>query len=296
MAISRRTIAMTSKLLFSTVLGLALLTVGCDDMDFGMERHEAPFHYTLDMKPGARLELETFNGSVEIRGWDQNKVDVSGTKYANSEALRDAIRIDAHTTSDGAAIRAIRPSEHHGNMGAKFVIQVPHNVRLDRVTTSNGAIRVEATEGPVMLRTSNGAIHLSDVNGSLDLGTSNGGIDVEGTAGRAVLHTSNGHIQANRVSGPIDATSSNGSITLEFEGSPKNDVHASTSNSSITLRMPPQTAARVRASTSNASISTDFDVTMQGEISKNHINGTIGGGGPLLDLSSSNGGIHIERR
>jgi hypothetical protein len=51
--------------------------------------------------------------------------------------------------------------------------------------------------------------------------------------------------------------------------------------------------ARLSAATSNASISSDFEMRMRGEISKHHIEGTLGSGGPLIDLSTSNGQIRI---
>jgi hypothetical protein len=53
--------------------------------------------------------------------------------------------------------------------------------------------------------------------------------------------------------------------------------------------------ARLSAGTSNASISTDFEMRLRGEITKHHIEGAIGNGGPLIDLSTSNGQIRIVK-
>jgi hypothetical protein len=74
------------------------------------------------------------------------------------------------------------------------------------------------------------------------------------------------------------------------------DVRVSTKNGGITLRLPESTNARVVARTSNSSITTDFEITAHGEISKNRLDGVIGAGGPLIDLSTSNGGIRLLRR
>jgi DUF4097 and DUF4098 domain-containing protein YvlB len=75
----------------------------------------------------------------------------------------------------------------------------------------------------------------------------------------------------------------------------QNDVYASTNNAGITVHMPSSVAARVRAHTSNGSISSDFEVQVQGQLTKHSLEGTIGTGGPLLDLSTSNGSIHLEK-
>ncbi|MCC6366797.1 MAG: hypothetical protein IT165_25025, partial [Bryobacterales bacterium] len=53
--------------------------------------------------------------------------------------------------------------------------------------------------------------------------------------------------------------------------------------------------ARLKASTSNSSINSEFDLTVHGSLSKNRLDGTIGSGGPLINLSSSNGAIRIQK-
>ena len=61
------------------------------------------------------------------------------------------------------------------------------------------------------------------------------------------------------------------------------------------LHLPGEPNARLSASTSNGSVSTDFEMRMRGEFSKHHLEGAIGNGGPLMDLSSSNGSIRVLR-
>jgi hypothetical protein len=75
----------------------------------------------------------------------------------------------------------------------------------------------------------------------------------------------------------------------------RREVRVNTNNSSITLHLPPAVNAHVMARTSNSSISTDFDVHMQGEVNKNHLDATIGEGGALFDLGTSNGPIRLLR-
>jgi DUF4097 and DUF4098 domain-containing protein YvlB len=92
---------------------------------------------------------------------------------------------------------------------------------------------------------------------------------------------------------PVRLESSNGHIELTMDAA--REVHADTSNSSITVRMPNSAGATLRAHTSNASITSDFDVSVHGAVSKHRLDGTIGSGGPLLDLGTSNGGIKLLR-
>jgi DUF4097 and DUF4098 domain-containing protein YvlB len=91
---------------------------------------------------------------------------------------------------------------------------------------------------------------------------------------------------------PVRLESSNGRIDLTMDAA--REVHASTSNSSITVRLPSTAGVDLRAHTSNASISSDFEVR-GGVRSKHHLEGAVGPGGPLLDLTTSNGGIHLTK-
>jgi DUF4097 and DUF4098 domain-containing protein YvlB len=73
-------------------------------------------------------------------------------------------------------------------------------------------------------------------------------------------------------------------------------VRVSTSNGGITVRLARAVNARLMARTSNASISSDFDVTERGASDKHRLEGTIGSGGPVLDLSTSNGSIRVVKQ
>lgn len=298
-------------------LAATLLLAGCDiEEAFGnSERYTEDFHHTYPLKPGGKIFLENFNGSIEVSGWDQDSVEINGTKYASTPELRDAIKIDIVTSGDSIQIRTIRPSERRGNMGAKYVVKVPRRTELQRITSSNGSIRANGIEGFARLRTSNGAVRTANLRGDLEAQTSNGAVEVEKLDGNAVLKTSNGSVRAEGVRGSFEASTSNGGIRvhllssepgrpvkletsnggveLTLDAPNQNDIRASTSNGGITLHLPPSVGARVKASTSNSSISSEFDIRKEGTNSKTRLEGIIGAGGPTLELGTSNGSIRL---
>ncbi len=306
------------RLLGTAWLFASIFLAGCDFDEFDSgHRVKEDFHHSYTLKQGGRVELEGFNGSVEIRGWDRETVEIDGTKTASSDTLLQEIKIDIANSDDSVRIRAIRPQVRRGSMGVSFVLSVPRKVLLERIQSSNGGIRVSGVEGNARLRSSNGSIKVSSFKGDLDAVTSNSGVELSEFSGGATLHTSNGSIRAEGVRGFLEATtsnasidarvietaggrpirvqSSNGRVVLAVESLKDSDVRASTSNSSVTVKLPASANARVRASTSNSSIDSEFDVSTRGSISKNRLEGTIGSGGPLVDLQSSNGSIRIQR-
>ena len=294
---------------------LAFVLTGCDEISFGdTDRYKDDFHYSYPLTAGGRLSLEGFNGSVEILGWEKDTIEINGTKYASTPERLAEMKVDIDAQPSSVRIHTTRPTMR-GNMGVRFSIRVPRRAVLDQIVTSNGAIKIEDIDGQARLKTSNGQLKVTRVKGNVEAETTNGGVEVIETSGQVRVHTSNGGVRAEITKGSFEATTSNGSIRANLRDSDPtrpivahssnggidltldkiHEVRADSSNSSITLRLPANTNARVRAHTSNSSIATDFGVSAQGSLSKHHLEGNIGSGGPLLDLSTSNGGIKILR-
>jgi DUF4097 and DUF4098 domain-containing protein YvlB len=308
---------------FVLALSGALVLSGCIMGNFGdfgqSDRYQSDFHYTYTLEPGGHLSVENSNGSVEINGWDESKVEITGTKFASTEQLRDDIKIDIRNSAGSIAIRTEKPSTQFGGAGARYTIHVPRTALIDRIATSNGGIRIRDVAAASQLRSSNGSIRVEHVTGDVEARTSNNSIEMESVRGSVVMKTSNGRIRAEGVEGNCDAESSNNSISIRMEHAPSEPMRLVTSNGSIdlTLAQPPKSgirmetrngglaihlpagaSAHVDASTSNSAISSDFEIATQvnGEISKSHLDGNIGGsGGPTIDLKTSNGHIRIVK-
>jgi putative adhesin len=305
------------KSLFLTAI-VALLT-GCELSDFGSfgdsHAYEKDFHYSYPLKPGGRLSVENFNGSVEITGWDKDTVEIDGRQYASTPELRDAIKVDVAASEGLVQIRTIRPAGRHWNMGAKYIIRAPRKTNLDRIVSSNGAMKVDAIEGVIRLRTTNGSIRTSRARGDVDASTTNGGIDIEDLDGPATIRTTNGRVTAEGIRGSLQASTSNGpiharlvkpeahrpvklqttngGIDLTMDSLADNEIRASTSNGGITVKLPSTAGAHVHAHTSHSSIHTDFDLKQQEGRGKNNLDGVIGDGGATVELTSTNGSIRL---
>ncbi len=287
----------------------------CDEFNFGdFERYKEDFHLSYPLAAGGRISLENLNGAVEISSWEKDSVELNGTKYASSEQAVKDVKIDVTSTPNVLQIRTVIPFGTR-NVGARYSIRVPRRVQLDRIVSSNGSVRIEDIEGSVNARSSNGSIRVWRLNGGLDAQTSNGAIEVAGQTGNSTLRTSNGSIRVEINSGALSATTSNGSINarlmkpdaaqpvrldssnghIDLSLDAVREVYASTSNSSIVVRMPESAGARVRARTSNAPITTDFEALSHAMTGKHSMDGTLGSGGPLIDLTTTNGSIKLLR-
>jgi hypothetical protein len=309
---------LTVTLISSCLLG------ACDYREFdSSERFSSDFHYSYALNPGGRLEVENFNGPVEITGWDEPRCEISGSKFASTAEMRDRIKIEVNQSGNVVYARSVRPvGDFHGNVGVRYVIHVPRKVELSRISSSNGSIHVEDTEGRAELKTSNGGVRAVSLTGMMIATTSNGPITAESVTGIMSLRTSNGAIRAEHVMAGIEANTSNGPITVHFDEkapvsttplkfettngridisvptAPRSDIRAHTNNNSITVRLPSNASAKVRMETTHGTVRSDFQSTdTQGEKHRRRqtLDETIGSGGPVIDLHTSNGSIQLLR-
>jgi DUF4097 and DUF4098 domain-containing protein YvlB len=246
------------RLIAVTAFALVGCLAGC--MEIGAigpsDRFQSDFHYMYGLDANGTVDADIYNGSIEIQGADTNQIEISGVKYGATEELRDAVKVDVQHSPQHVEIHVSRPSGG-GNSGARITLRVP---------------RKAGAAGTYRVRTSNGRIEARDLNGLLD------------------AHTSNGRIQAEGIDGRVETGTSNGSIEIRLAAAPRDDIRATTSNGAIKVHVPESTNARVTASTTNGHVRTDFGLE-----GRQHIEGVIGKGGPHIDLSTTNGGIDIQR-
>jgi len=164
-----------------------------------------------------------------------------------------------------------------------------------RGNTSGGAISLEGSRGKAVLRTSGGGIRVDDAGGEVDASTSGGSIQIQRARGRVSAHTSGGSVTVRETSGAVDVSTSGGSVNASLIAQPNETSRISTSGGSITIEVPRSVRLDVDASTSGGGVSTDFPVAaVSGE--RQSLRAPINGGGPLLQLRTSGGGISIQKR
>jgi DUF4097 and DUF4098 domain-containing protein YvlB len=131
----------------------------------------------------------------------------------------------------------------------------------------------------VTVKTHNGGLVMSDLHGTIRFEGHNGGVDLK------------------RVAGDIGGNTHNGGIHIELVGpvSDGRQLEASTHNGSITVVMPANYSAHLRAETSMGHIQSDFPLNVTGELRPRRLETNIGAGGPLLHLTTHNGGVSLKR-
>ena len=313
---------MQKSILSSCLPAIALLLSSCGPMFPRSEEFNEDFHSSYEMGPGGRLRLSNRNGSLEVTGWDRNSVDVSGTKYGPEREGLQAIKVDIHQSGDTLEIRTRTPNSaggwwHGGNYGVRYRLRIPRRFVLDRVETTNGSVTVEDVEGGGYVKSTNGKLSFARTSGDYRLETTNGGIELDECSGADRAETTNGPVRARLKNGSLEAHSTNGGIdvrisnpqegkslrlsttnggaTLVMEQFHDNPIRIGTTHGGVTLRLPENVNAQVDATASIGGVSSELPLSSSEDRGKHHLRGRYGSGGPEIELTTSTGGIRIDR-
>lgn len=109
---------------------------------------------------------------------------------------------------------------------------------------------------------------------------------------RINAQTGSGNIHADSVGGEVRAQTGSGSV--EVRQVARADVSVQTGSGSVTLSLPPDAAYTLDARTGSGSISTAQPLTVQGRIGRNHLTGTVRGGGNNIQVRTGSGSIEIR--
>ena len=160
--------------------------------------------------------------------------------------------------------------------------------------TSGGPIDLRKIAGNVIAHTSGGSIEITDVGGNARVDTSGGPIDIDGVTGDLYADTSGGGVDIRRAGGRVEAHSSGGPVSVGFATGNSRGGILSTSGGGVHAEIDPAVKLSIDASTSGGGVTSDVPVTTVGAISRQALRGDINGGGALLRLRSSGGGIRIS--
>ena len=276
------------------------------DSDGYRQREEKRF--TTKGRP--TIQLTTFDGSVEIRGWDRDEVSVEIEKRGRDKDAVDTIEVVASQTGETVSVDVKKRGNppkgsyqvgflHSQSRSARLVASVPTGSDLV-VRTGDGSIRVEHVRGKIELRSGDGSVKGSDLGGDVFAHTEDGAIELEGVDGRCDVASDDGSIA---VQGRIDALrvrTDDGSVVVKALAGSKisRDWNLSTRDGSMVIYVPDRLGADVDAETRDGSVRYDDSLTFAREGSgrpRGVLRGRLGDGGSRLVMRSGDGSIRLRR-
>ncbi len=241
---------------------------------------EETFKKNISVDSATRLTVENRNGSIEVRSWDRDEIEIVAYKKVRAddretaESLMDELKITILETGDEIEVITEYPDRHRKNNGGFF------SWLMGGFGNTNYSVSYE--------------IHVPK-KFDLDIGSTNGRLEVLDCSGRMRLETTNGKVIADDVSGSLRCKTTNGSINVSMlEVNETEEMSFKSTNGSIKLYLPEKIDAEIRARTTNGSISCDLPITEKYSRSKKKLEAIINDGGLMIYLKTTNGSIRIR--
>lgn len=191
-------------------------------------------------------------------------------------------------TVDGLA----GPAEASSGSGDVKLNQIGSDVRA---TTGSGEITISGVKGALRASSGSGNIRADQIAGAITASTGSGDVRLaQAGSGDVEVSTGSGTVEVNGVNGAVRIGTGSGNITAQ--GAPAGNWRLHTGSGDLSVELPQQTSFELYAHTSSGSIDSKFPITVEGTITPRDLHGKVGNGGPLVDLRTSSGTIHIESR
>lgn len=241
---------------FISLLALSALTIAGVSMAEEIDR-------SLDADRDARIAISNLSGEVVVRGWDENRVHVTGELGADVEEL--VFERDGRDVT----IKVKIPDRKWGRkrVTSDLDIRVPRESSLD-ISTVSADIDVDGVRGVQRLQSVSGDVSAEAFRSEINAEAVSGDVSVVGrdASGAWRFTTVSGDIRVRDLSGDIDVRVVSGDI--ELGGGSFERVTLETVNGDIAYRSGLADAGRMDIESVNGSVDINFtgDVSAQFEI------------------------------
>jgi hypothetical protein len=249
---------------------VAAALTACDIVTAEFRSQEtAEWRRSYELQPDGRVEIANVNGKIDVAPSAGNTVEVGVLKVAKAgspDAAKQALeRIEILESASPSVVRLetkFPRSSSFFNMGGaevRYTVKVP--------ASADARFR-----------------------------TVNGGVEIVGLTGRVNAETTNGGIRAREIGGPIEASTTNGGVDVELVKVSESGARLSCTNGGIKLMLPSDARATISASITNGGIDTAGLSLEPTEITRRRLEARLNGGGPVIRIGGTNGGIRIASR
>ncbi len=294
----------------------SVLLAGCE-VNLNTEGLSARETKAFTVTGQATINLDTFDGAIEIHSWDKPEVEVEIEKRAMEQSLLDEIKVEATQQGDQIVLKVTGPSRRefggvtigvHVSPTARLRVVVPRQSNIV-ARSGDGSIRAEAVDGKIQLTTVDGSVTASRLSGEVQVRSGDGSIRLDKVSGRLDLETDDGSIGFEGSPSALRLKTGDGSVRAQIDAGSVMADHweLTTGDGSVTLTLPSPFNAELDAETSDGTVRSSHpqldderDERRRGEDSDERrdrrrvLRTRMGDGGKTLKVRTGDGTIRIE--
>lgn len=228
---------------------------------------------SITASSNAVVQIENIAGSVRVTGWDQDRVQVTGTLGDDVEGLalsKSGSEVYIEVEIDDRSGRRMMDAD------AQLDIQIPYGASVE-ISTVSANIDVQGISGTAELETVSGAIQVGGGIPAVEAESVSGQIDIAGEGTRAEIESVSGAVTVTGAGESVEVATVSGVITvsgdgfrevdfesvsgaIEFSGSLEMgaEVNVEAHSSTVTLHLPSDLSAYIEVQTFSGTIDNAF--------------------------------------
>lgn len=244
---------------------------------------------TVTVPKSAKVSINAGRGDVSVAGLGAG-LDMSGLHGdVHLNSITGTVQVHlSNNRHDFAAHQIDGDLIADGNTNDLSISEIKG--RLSTNGQIFGEVHVENVTGPVSIHTSVTDVQIAALPGDLTFDSDN--LRVNESKGLVHVVTRSKDIDLNQIYGDSYVENRDGRVAIEPAGA--YGVEVKNNRGDVELTLPPNASANVNGRTHNGEIVTEYGLTISGDQDKT-VSGRIGSGQAKIDLSTSNGDLHIKK-
>lgn len=261
------------------------------------ERDE--INQTYQLPQGARVEVSSIRGPVEIANSDSGTAEVKIIRSARTRADLEYHKIEVAQVGNSLVVRGVEEPEARQRQNIqvdhKVILKLPRRIDLT-VTSISGWLKVGDVDGQTRVSSISGSATFGEVGGKLQVTSVSGNLEVGNVGAEARVNSISGNLRLGQVTGSLDVQSVSGGLNATLASLNPQGVQIRSVSGSIELGFKSDVNADFRADSVSGQVYLDVpNVIRDAEVNSSNVRARIGAGGTPITIFSVSGNIRLTR-
>lgn len=263
------------------------------------DRERDEFTQTYQLSPGARVEVSSIRGSVEISTSDTATAEVHIIRTARSRADLEFHKIDVEQTGNGLVVRGEQESDRgrgqNVQVNHRVILKLPRRIDLS-VNSISGSLKAGDIEGETRVSSISGSANIGDVGGKLVVMSISGNLEVGNVGAEASVRSISGNVRLGQVNGSLDVSSVSGGVNTTLVSLSPQGIQIKSVSGSVEIGFKSDVNADFKADSVSGRVYLDIpNVIRDSEENSSKVRARIGAGGTPITIFSVSGDIRLTR-
>lgn len=254
---------------------------------------------TYQLVPGARVEVSSIRGPVEIVNADTATAEVRIIRTARTRADLEYHKIEVEQASNSLVVRGVQEPEprrrQNIQVNHQVILKLPRRIDLS-VNSVSGTLKVGDVDGQTHVSSISGSANIGNVGGKLQVSSVSGSLEVGNVGAEARVTSISGNLRLGKVSGSLDVLSVSGALNATLVSLSPQGIHIKSVSGSVEIGFKSEVNADFNAEHVSGQVYLDVpNVTRDSEAKSPNVRARIGTGGTPITISSVSGNIRLTR-